>query len=67
MIRLRQLRLDRGLSISDLAAASGVSYRAIRRLEETGEEGHTATLQSLATYLDVPASSLLMPATEVSA
>jgi transcriptional regulator with XRE-family HTH domain len=52
------------LSISDLALESGVSYRAIRRLEETGEEGHTSTLKTLAVFFGVPPSSLLMPAIE---
>jgi transcriptional regulator with XRE-family HTH domain len=64
MIRLRQLRLDRGMSVADLASASGVSWRAIRRLELTGEEGHAATLTTLASFFDVPPSSLLMPAVE---
>jgi hypothetical protein len=39
MIRLRQLRLDRGMSVADLASASGVSWRAIRRLEAHGRGG----------------------------
>ena len=62
MNRAWQLRLDRGLSRHALSAETGVSYGAIRRLEETNEERHASVMKALGDFFGVPASSLLMPA-----
>lgn len=61
MNRLRQLRLDRFLTIDALAEESGVPARTIRRLE-AGNGARVETLARLSTYFQVPASSLLLPA-----
>ena len=62
MIRLEQLRLDDGLSVRDLAEKTGVSPKAIYRLEEKGEVGQITTIARLSSYFGVKSSELLMPA-----
>jgi transcriptional regulator with XRE-family HTH domain len=57
--RLRQLRFERGLSLSALAAASGLAASTISRLE-TGERRLTlAHVATLARALDVATDDLL--------
>jgi transcriptional regulator with XRE-family HTH domain len=60
--RALQIRLDRGLTLSDVSTATGVSRRAIRALEDESSETQAPTLKSLADFYGVPASSLLRPA-----
>ena len=63
MIRLTQLRLDKSLSVPELAAMAGVTPKVIYRLEETGRAGDVKKLKQVADALEVEsASSLLMPA-----
>lgn len=63
MIRLEQLRLDRGLTRVELAKLAGVSYEAVQRLEETGKAKRLDPLNKLAKALNVdPPSHLLAPA-----
>lgn len=63
MIRLQQLRLDKCLSVPELAEKAGVTPKVIYRLEATGRAGHTRQLGKIAAALDVErASELLMPA-----
>lgn len=53
--RLRVLRDRRGWSLRDLAAASGVSVRSIRTVEEGGRGAvRSDVLAALADALDVP-------------
>lgn len=63
MIRLEQIRLDRGLTVPALAELAGVSHKVIYRLEETGRVGHATKLHKIAQVLEVPASELIRPAT----
>lgn len=65
MTRLEQLRIDAHLSVKDLAAATGVPARTIRKLEEgTVRRPHVRTLAPLALHLGAPASTLLFPAVD---
>jgi transcriptional regulator with XRE-family HTH domain len=58
---LRTLRADRGLTLQELAASSGVSRASLSRIEN-GEVSPTAeTLGRLATALTLPLSQLLAP------
>jgi transcriptional regulator with XRE-family HTH domain len=62
MNRLQQLRLDRGLSLNELAAECRVGRNTIARIEQDGTAIHIEPLSKLAAFFGVPASSLLMPA-----
>ena len=57
--RLRTLRLSRGISQSALAAAVGVSIRAVKYWEHGQRTPNAASLLALAHYFDVPPESLL--------
>ena len=57
--RLRTLRLSRGISQSALAAAVGVSTRAVKYWEHGQRTPNAASLLALAHYFDVPPESLL--------
>lgn len=57
--RLRTLRLSRGISQSALAAAVGVSTRAVKYWEHGQRTPNSASLLALAHYFDVPPESLL--------
>ena len=59
--RLRQLRIKAGLSVSELAKASGVSRQHIRELEMTMPEKRVTieTLEKLAKGLKIPVWKLL--------
>lgn len=61
MIRLEQLRIDRGMTARALAAAAGVSHQTVLNIEE-GKPAHAPTLKKLADALEVPASQLQQPA-----
>lgn len=67
MNRARQIRLDRGLTIAAVADATGVSRRAISRLEDAVADTQAPTLKALGDYYGVPASTLLLPAVEAEA
>lgn len=58
------MRLDRGLSINDLAAECKVGRLTIARIERENVARHVEPLTKLADFFDVPASSLLMPAVD---
>lgn len=66
MNRALQIRLDRGLSRSDVVDATGVSFRTLRRVEDHRPADtfilKAETLRALGDFYEVPASSLLMPA-----
>ena len=58
---LRTLRVDRGLTLQELAAKSGLSRATLSRIEN-GEVSPTAeTLGRLASAFAVPISQLLIP------
>lgn len=57
--RLRTLRLSRGISQSALAAAVGVSTRAVKYWEHGQRTPNATSLLALAHYFDVPPESLL--------
>ena len=57
--RLQVLRLSRGISQSALAAAVGVSTRAVKYWEHGKRTPHAASLLALAHCFDVPPESLL--------
>ena len=57
--RLRTLRLSRGISQSALAAAVGVSTRAVKYWEHGQRTPNATSLLDLAHYFDVPPESLL--------
>ncbi|HEY63717.1 MAG TPA: cupin domain-containing protein [Caldilineae bacterium] len=56
--RLRELRRARGLSLRDLAAASGVSANTISLVERGRSSPSVATLHRLTRALDVPITAL---------
>jgi len=63
MNRARQIRLDRGLTVSVVSTATGVAPRTIARIEDPSTQDVQApSLKALADFYEVPASSLLMPA-----
>lgn len=57
--RLRALRLSRGISQSALAAAVGVSTRAVKYWEHGQRTPNATSLLALVHYFDVPPESLL--------
>ena len=57
--RLRTLRLSRGLSQSALAAAVGVSIRAVNYWEHGQRTPNATSLLALAHYFDIPPEYLL--------
>lgn len=57
--RLRALRLSRGISQSALAAAVGVSTRAVKYWEHGQRTPNATSLLALAHYFDVLPESLL--------
>ena len=57
--RLRTLRLSRGISQSALAAAVGVSTRAVKYWEHGQRTPNATSLLALAHHFDVPPESLL--------
>lgn len=65
MNRAKQIRLNRGLTLSDVARATKVARRTIRLLED-GQEVQAPSLARLSTFYGVSASSLLGPAVEAS-
>ncbi len=52
--QLRKLREQRGLSLRELAEKAGLSFNAISRIEHGENSPTVATLQLLATALEVP-------------
>ena len=62
MIRLQQMRLDSGLTVTQLAENAGVTRKTIHRLERTGLSGYPEPLHKLANYFDCQPSELLAPA-----
>ncbi len=57
-LRLRQLRGSLGLSLDQLAAASGVSRSAISLIERSESSPTAVVLDRLATALDIPLAAL---------
>lgn len=57
--RLQVLRLSHGLSQSALAAAVGVSTRAVKYWEHGQRTPNATSLLALAHYFDMPPESLL--------
>lgn len=57
--RLRTLRLSRGISQFALAAAVGVSTRAVKYWEHGQRTPNATSLLALAHYFDMPPESLL--------
>ncbi|GAA3552493.1 XRE family transcriptional regulator [Microlunatus spumicola] len=67
--RLRELRGERGLSLSALAATAGIGKGSLSEIEAGQRNPTLATLYALAAPLAVPLATLLAgePGTEVSA
>jgi transcriptional regulator with XRE-family HTH domain len=63
-IQIRQLRRQNDLSVSDLAAAARISNGMLSKIENGGISASLSTLQSIATALNVPLSSLFASAEE---
>jgi quercetin dioxygenase-like cupin family protein/DNA-binding XRE family transcriptional regulator len=61
--KIRELRLQRGLSLQQLADRSGVSPAAIHKIERNGMVPTIATLMKLAVALNRPVSFLIDEAT----
>lgn len=57
--RVAELRKDRGLSLSALAAAAGIGKGSLSELEAGDRNPTLATLYALAAQLEVPLASLL--------
>lgn len=63
MIRAQQIRLDKHLTVAQLAEKAGVSIPTVYRLEKTGRVGTVESLHKIAAALEVKnASTLLAPA-----
>lgn len=68
MSPLRKARLQRGLSIYDLAEAVGMSAASISRLERRVQSTSPTTAAKLAALLDLSLAQILLPdASEESA
>ena len=63
MNRAKQIRLDRGLVLLDVADGAGISTRTLRKVE-AGRDVAATSLARLATFYEVKPSTLLMPAIE---
>jgi transcriptional regulator with XRE-family HTH domain len=61
--RAKQIRLDAGAGIADVAVDAGISTKTLNKIE-AGEPVAAAALARLATYWQVKPSTLLMPAIE---
>lgn len=57
--RLRQLRMERVLSLRELGERSGVSYNTIWRLEAGRQGAHPKTIRRLAEALGVEPKELV--------
>lgn len=66
MTRARQIRIDRGMTLSAVSVATGVSRQTITRVEE-GREAQAPTLKALGDFYGVAASTLVLPAVEAAA
>lgn len=60
--RVRELRLERNLSIQRLAVAAGLSYATVSHIELYGRAPRFDTLRKLAAGLDVDPSELFTQA-----
>lgn len=59
MIRARQIRLDRGLTVQAVSEATGVARATIARLEDEPTGVQAPTLKALGDFYGVAASTLL--------
>jgi transcriptional regulator with XRE-family HTH domain len=60
MNRIKLLRYDRGLTMSDVQVKTGVSYPTLRALEEADEPQPTAPIaKTLADFYEVTVAELL--------
>lgn len=66
MIRARQIRLDRGLTVAAVSEATGVARKTIARLEDESGAVQAPTLKALGDFYGVPASTLMAEASEPS-
>lgn len=64
MTGLERLRLDKLLTIDELAREVGIDAKTIRRVEN-GKPVRVGSLKPLAKFFDVPASTLVLPAADV--
>jgi transcriptional regulator with XRE-family HTH domain len=63
--RLRQLRVEKELSLQALGERSGVAFDAINKLENGKRPARLATIRKLAEALDVEARELMKGADDV--
>lgn len=59
-MKLRQIRLEKGLSVPELSRHSGVPVRTIEELEKRGD-GRVSTLIKLADALEITLDELCRP------
>ena len=59
MERLKELRMDRVLSLRELQERSGVSYNTIWRIEDGRQGAHPRTVRKLAEALGVDPKELI--------
>ncbi len=57
--KLKELRVERALSLRELGAASGLSHNTIWKLERGREEAHPRTIRKLAEALGVTPRDLM--------
>ena len=62
---LKSMRVDRGMTLNDLEARSGVSRATLSRIENAEASPTAETLGKLATAFSVPISRLIAPIDEV--
>lgn len=67
MNRAQQIRLDKGLTVTAVSEATGVSRLAITRVEDPTCNPTAPTLKTLGDFYGVPASTLLLPADRAAA
>jgi transcriptional regulator with XRE-family HTH domain len=65
MIRAQLLRIDRGLSVNQVANATGIANVTIARLEKSEKAGTYDVLVKLAEFFDVQPDELLTPVAPV--
>jgi transcriptional regulator with XRE-family HTH domain len=57
MNRALQLRIDRGLRVTEVCEKAGIGPKTLKKIEE-GEPVNAGSLARLANYYEVPASTL---------
>jgi len=67
LLRLKELRIERGWSIRELAERAGVAPSTVYEIEHGARRAHERTAQKLAKALGIERAELVIPAKEVEA